>query len=334
MRPPRITLGIALMLGGGGVAQSADLLPPEDFRYVRVCNAFGTNFHYIPGTDTCLMIGGEVRAESHYVDGDIETLFGVPKSEFNNWTSRARANVRLDARTQSGIGLVRTYIDLQMTVGPEDVLTLTGSSAGYSGTQAELSYAFIEIDNGRGIFTAGRASSFFDFWSSDTYGTRLDIDDNTTEQNLVAYTLGSEKLRGTLSVEDPASSGRRLNGADDHEGQELPDLVANLRTDQAWGSAQIMGALRHTHDVNGDGIGFAVGAGLLVTIPGLGWTLGTQVGYADGALAYITNDPGGIGDFSGPDGEDTNQAWMVRAGLSGPLTSIAHGMARRFLHAR
>ena len=30
-------------------------------------------------------------------------------------------------------------------------------------------------------------------------------------------------------------------------GFQAPDIVANLRVDQAWGSAQIMGAL---HDVN------------------------------------------------------------------------------------
>ncbi len=31
--------------------------------YVRVCTAVGEGFFYIPGTDTCLRIGGRVRAE-------------------------------------------------------------------------------------------------------------------------------------------------------------------------------------------------------------------------------------------------------------------------------
>jgi hypothetical protein len=334
MRPRRLALGTALVLGSAAMAQAADLPVPERFEYMRVCNAFGTNFHYIPGTDTCLHIGGEVRGEWHYVDGDVDVLFGGPKSDFNNWTSRARANIRLDARTQSGIGQIRTYIDFQATVGPANFVTLSNGDVGYSATEPELSIAVIEIDNGHGVFTAGHTSSFFDFWSSDTFGTRLDIDDNTTEQTLVAYTIGSEKLRGTLSIEDPASGRRRLNGADDHEGQELPDLVANLRTDQKWGSAQIMGVLRHTHDIDGDGVGYAVGAGFTFLLPGLGWTLGTQAGYADGALAYITNDPGGVGDFSGPDGDDSNEAWMVRAGLSGPLTkSVSAWLDGSFTHA-
>ena len=39
----------------------------------------------------------------------------------------------------------------------------------------------------------------------------------------------------------------RHSVANSYGGFQAPDIVANLRVDQAWGSAQIMGAL---HDVN------------------------------------------------------------------------------------
>jgi hypothetical protein len=35
----------------------------EPAEYVRVCDAYGSGFYYIPGTDTCLRIGGYVRYE-------------------------------------------------------------------------------------------------------------------------------------------------------------------------------------------------------------------------------------------------------------------------------
>jgi opacity protein-like surface antigen len=57
-----------------------------------------------------------------------------------------------------------------------------------------------------------------------------------------------------------------------------------------------------------------------VTLPIQNVVFATQAGYADGALGYITTDPGAIGDFGGPSAEDTNQAWNVRAGLLAPLT--------------
>ena len=36
--------------------------------YVRVCDAFGTGYFYIPGTETCLKIGGYVRTQIVYQD--------------------------------------------------------------------------------------------------------------------------------------------------------------------------------------------------------------------------------------------------------------------------
>jgi hypothetical protein len=88
-------------------------------------------------------------------------------------------------------------------------------------------------------------------------------------------------------------------------GFQVPDIVANLRVDQAWGSAQIMGAL---HQVNagyysglvgtgglensghpGDEWGWAIGGGLRLNTPyfGQGDYFQTQVNYTQGALRYL-----------------------------------------------
>lgn len=316
MKLPALLLGAASIVAAGAPAHAADLAMAEPAdQYARVCNAFGAGFFYIPGTDTCLGINGYVRTEAHYVDGDIEVLFGGAPSDFNNFTTRSRGVVRFDARTATDLGLIRSYIEFQATIGPDDF----GDS--YDGTDFELPAAFIEVSNDFGTFTAGHTGSFFDFYGSDDYGTRIDIDDNTTEQNLFAYTLiGPGGLRGTISVEDPKSGGRRLDGADDYEGQDLPDLVGSVRIDKEWGAAQLMGVVRDIEDEDGDGVGFAVGGGVSLNLPVAGLVAAAQVGYSEGALAYITTDPGGIGDFAGPTGEDTNTAWMARAGLTGPLT--------------
>ncbi len=326
-----LVLGFAAMFVAATEAPAADLPTVEAAdQYVRICDAFGIGYFYLPGTDTCLKVGGTVLAESHYVDGDTDILIGGgANSEFNNWTSRARGNIQFEARTSTDIGLVRTYIEMQGTIGPDDY------ALDYSATIFELPGAFIEVSNDHGVFTAGMTGSFFDFYGSDDYGTRIDVDDSSTEQMLFAYTVtGPSGLMGTLSVEDPDSSGRRFDGADDYEGQELPDLVGNVRLEQEWGSAQVMGVVRHIHDVDGDGIGWAAGAGVSVALPVAGLGFSTQVSYADGAIAYITNDPGGVGDFSGPDGDDTNQAWMARAGLTAPFgETVGAWLNGSFTHA-
>ena len=55
--------GAALLTVAG--AQAADLPTRKaaPVEYVRVCDAYGAGFFFIPGTDTCLRIGGYVRIE-------------------------------------------------------------------------------------------------------------------------------------------------------------------------------------------------------------------------------------------------------------------------------
>ena len=69
MKLKSLLFGSAAVIAAGTGAQAADLPIVEPVEYVRICDAFGAGFYYIPGTDTCLKIGGYVRAESHYVFG-------------------------------------------------------------------------------------------------------------------------------------------------------------------------------------------------------------------------------------------------------------------------
>jgi hypothetical protein len=45
----------------------------------------------------------------------------------------------------------------------------------------------------------------------------------------------------------------------------------------------------------------------------------SQGGYSEGAIGYVSGDPGGFGDLDGPNADDLNESWAVRAGLRGPL---------------
>ena len=235
-----------------------------------------------------------------------------------------------DAQTSTDLGLIRTYIEFQATRGPADFDLVYPEAS-------RLPAAFIEVTTDRGVFTAGHTGSFFDFYGSDDYGTRIDVDDNTTEQTLFAYTLnGPSGLQGTLSIEDPDSSGRRLQrrrrlrgaGAAGPRRQPPPRPGLGLGAGHRACSAQ-------STTSNGDGLGWAASGGFSVNAAGRRRScFSTQVGYADGAIAYLTTDPGGIGDFAGPDGDDTNQAWMVRGGFLVPLTpTVTSWLDGSFTHA-
>ena len=93
-----------------------------------------------------------------------------------------------------------------------------------------------------------------------------------------------------------------------YAGWEWPNFVANLRVDQAWGSAQIMGAIQQdratyyggagapTTGHPGDEIGWAIGGGLKLNLPmiGHGDFLIMQGNYTEGAIGYAAQGMAGI----------------------------------------
>ena len=59
-----LLLGSAAGLVAVGGAQAADLpVKAKAVEYVRICSLYGAGFYYIPGTDTCIKLGGYLRAE-------------------------------------------------------------------------------------------------------------------------------------------------------------------------------------------------------------------------------------------------------------------------------
>jgi len=103
-------------------------------------------------------------------------------------------------------------------------------------------------------------------------------------------------------------------------GWQAPDVVLNLRVDQAWGGAQVMGAL---HEVNpsyygstpgtghaGDQWGWVVGGGLKINAPfaGPGDYFITEVNYTQGATKYLNHADSGSNQVVG---NGAGEAWGV-----------------------
>ncbi|MET0277783.1 MAG: porin, partial [Pseudorhodoplanes sp.] len=62
-----LLLGSAAGLVAVAGAQAADLpVKAKAVEYVKVCSLYGVGYYYIPGTDTCIKIGGYVRYEAYH----------------------------------------------------------------------------------------------------------------------------------------------------------------------------------------------------------------------------------------------------------------------------
>jgi hypothetical protein len=112
MNMKSILLGTAAGLMVASAASAADLpgeAVPAAVDYVKVCDAFGTGFFYIPGTETCLDISGEVKVSTKYLD-----LAGT-------WTTKASANASFDARTATELGTLRSFFKIKTDDGGDVV---------------------------------------------------------------------------------------------------------------------------------------------------------------------------------------------------------------------
>ena len=66
----KLIFGSAAGLLAVSGAQAADLpVKAKAVEYVRICSLYGAGFFYIPGTDTCIKLGGYLRADTTFNGG-------------------------------------------------------------------------------------------------------------------------------------------------------------------------------------------------------------------------------------------------------------------------
>ena len=313
-----LLLGAAAVASATGV-QAADLpVAPEPVDYVRICDAYGARFYYIPGTETCLRVGGRVRADYRIHDFASNGLNSWDSNEDVSTNFRARAYVRMDARTQTEYGLLKTYFDLWFT---SDVTN-------FNSTGVEIWDAYVQL----GGFTFGRTGSFSDHWTGENWGSQIGqgLDERAT---VLAYTAAfGNGLSATIALEDGLV--RRLGianslGADTttdvYGGHRLPNLVANLLVSQGWGSAQLSGVLTQVlagttggRAITDSPLGWAINADVSLNLPmlGAGDTLGIRAGYSDGALGYVNTHMGLDAVATSVTNVNTATGWGIAAGLT------------------
>ena len=280
-----LLLALAVSWIAVATASAADVpVKAKPVEYVKICSLYGTGFYYIPGTDTCLKIGGYARLQTEANAGSSGQVIGTgvmlgsgrfDNESMNNINYTVRAVATVDARTQTEYGTLRSFIRAgwsQSTPAVSGAGTTPCNVATANNCLAYWDRAFIQFAG----FTVGRSQSFFDmftFAGSMSYlNTRTTGDTTISGQNLWAYTVQfGNGVSYTLSLEDPGSDNKYgtydntaagfftfpvatapnnafiIQGAGNN-GFRVPDVVTNLRMDQAWGFVGVSTVL---HDASG-----------------------------------------------------------------------------------
>src|SRR5262249_43417738 len=110
-----LILGSAAALLAMGGAQAADLpVKAKAVEYVKVCSLYGAGFWYIPGTDTCMKIGGYLRIDTTFNGGIYDAQawsgdIGQGNRYRDYFSARSRMALTVDTRTATEYGVVRTF---------------------------------------------------------------------------------------------------------------------------------------------------------------------------------------------------------------------------------
>jgi len=274
-----LVLGSAAGLLAIGGAQAADLpVKAKAVEYVKICSLYGAGFFYIPGTDTCIKLGGYVRVDTTF-NGSIYDQpawsgdLGQQNRYRDYFASRSRMALTVDTRTATEYGVVRTFGqgDFQFsTLGSNtfNPFSINGTApvAGTNlldtpgGGYVAVEMVFIQFAG----FTFGKsASAYATPWHGypgNNTSFLLGGHDTVTGVNNIQYTAQfGNGVSATIGLDDPvvfnrtvvsnlslAQSGT-LGSQNAYAGVHAPDIVGNIRVDQAWGLFQISAA---AHEVN------------------------------------------------------------------------------------
>ncbi len=318
----RLALGSVAGLFAITVATAADLpVKAKAVQYVKICSLYGAGYYYIPGTDTCIKLSGYMRADVNINGGaydkpgwDQTDGQGTKSRDHETFSTRVRTELQIDTRTATEYGVLRTYANPRFqftTPAAPDTGVIT------------LDYAFVQFAG----FTLGKAVSGFQTpWGSSGANSLTSFliggYDNINGITQLAYTWQfGNGVSAQLGVEDNRTINRAqlLNASltqpatgvftgaftNSYGGNAAPDIVGNVRIDNAAFTAQLSAAAHDIHatyyagpggaapvETNGhpsDVWGFAVLGGLqLKNLPtGAGDKLSLDVSYVNGASKYL-----------------------------------------------
>ncbi|WP_173931252.1 porin [Chelativorans sp. Marseille-P2723] len=240
-----LLVGSAIATMGVSAAQAADAIvipEPEPMEYVRVCDVYGAGFFYIPGTETCLRVGGYVRHDigigfrGHQDVLDVDEFLDGDFDLNDTYYQRTRAQLNVDARSETEMGTLRAYMAMNfqattsefgVDVDGDDVIDGVGVG---TVEQMDLNHAYIEL----GGLRVGYTDSWFSTFTG--YAGPVIGDDfvgfGPYNTHMISYRFdGGNGFTAVVSLED-------LGGLDSY----LPHVVAGVGFTQGWGGVRVVGA--------------------------------------------------------------------------------------------
>lgn len=204
---------------------------PEPMDYVKICDAYGDGYFYIPGTATCLRVRGLVRLQANF-ESFSPNRDGIDRAK----TIRTQAQLEAFARNDSEYGMVYSWVQMQRVDRTLDRRFDDASDNGHyweeSASQTSNMKALFGIGPAEFGYNDSQFAVFFGNGGTTDWAGRY-MNSTYKIRHQASYTLYADYLTAIVSLE----SGQRPDN------RNLPDVVAGARYD--FGQFNVSGGLAY-----------------------------------------------------------------------------------------
>ncbi|RUX52462.1 porin [Mesorhizobium sp. M7A.F.Ca.CA.002.09.1.1] len=225
-----------IAVSGARAADAVVVAEPEPAGYVKICDVYGAGYFYIPGTETCLRIGGYLRYDMGVGDsGSLDGANNVPDHMDGGTNDTWYKNMRFTLRTYTGqeteLGTLKTFTETRFQFGNSsgDYTDQTPANNGWQAGNktTTLNFAWIQL----GGLRVGKDETVYDQFIGYAGNVIQDtlIPYGVKDTNLISYYFDAGSgFTGVVSLEE----GTAVNTIDSY----VPHVVGGLKYKGDWGA--------------------------------------------------------------------------------------------------
>ncbi|MER9026129.1 porin [Mesorhizobium sp. M0815] len=246
-----LLLGSAAALAAISGARAADAVAgaePESAEYVKICDVYGAGYFFIPGTETCLRIGGYIRYDAGV--GDIGSFDGAQATDHQDggingtWKNNARLSLKTWTGQETELGTLKTYTETRFNFGntaKSGIVTADPTDPeGVYNKPVTLNFAWIQL----GGLRVGKDETAFDTFIGYAGSLVQDaiIPFGGYDTNVIQYYFDAGNgFTAVASVETGS-------GADQSIDSYVPFVVGGVKYKGDWGAITAVGAYNSTSE--------------------------------------------------------------------------------------
>lgn len=235
-----------IAVSGARAADAVVVAEPEPAEYVKICDVYGAGYFYIPGTETCLRIGGYVRYDIGI--GDVGSFDGAQASDYQDgdqqdtYYKHARFTLKTWTGQETEMGTLKTYTETRFNWGNSNGYGYGADNNAQGFQGVSLNFAYIQL----GGLRVGKDESAFNTFIGYAGGVINDtlVPYGGFDTNVVQYyfdagngfsAVASLETGSGYTFAEPGFF-QDSNSGNDSIDSYVPYVVGGLKWTQGWGA--------------------------------------------------------------------------------------------------